>query len=136
MKIWSNKMKVDKSDFKAYERKQKKEKNQVAAARAVVALRQAAVKSKWLLKDSKWDTYLTWIQADIDDLDAMMTSARLILEDPRVVNHDELMRAKNVLLEAKAMKQALNIAITYPSQMLKGKKDAKERQKDLNLDET
>ena len=130
-------MKVDKAGFRAFDKRhrQKNEDKQEVTNHNVIVLRQAAVKCNWLVKDSKWDTYLTWIQADVDELNAVIESARQKMEDPATVNHDDLMKAKSVLLEAKAMRQALNIAISYPTQIIKDGKDLKDREKDLNLEE-
>lgn len=98
-------------------------------------IRQASVNARWLVNDSKWDTYLTWIQADKEELESMAASARVVLEDPAVMDHNSLLKAKTVLLESKAMIKALDIAISYPTQILVGKKDLEEREKDLHNSE-
>ena len=98
-------------------------------------MRQAAIKSRWLLNDTHWDTYLTWIQADVESLDKVIAAARERLEDPAIVNRDEIMKNKIVLLEAKAMKKALEIAISYPSQIVKDNRALNDRKKDLHSDE-
>jgi len=101
----------------------------------IIQLRQAAVKSNWLLNDPKWDTFLTWVQADVEELEKMEAHARAKLENPAITNHDELMKAKIVLLEAQAMKRALTIAITYPRKILDDKIALEDRKKDLTSDE-
>jgi len=131
-------MQPDKSGFKAFQAKKLTDAKVERLATSkfnVTVLKQAAVKSKWLVDSPSWDTFLSYIQADIEDLDAMIASARHVMENPAIVNHDEIMKAKIVLLEAEAMKRALNIAITYPSQIIKDKKELDDRQKDLNLEE-
>lgn len=125
-------MQIDKKDFKDQEKKSFLDKNKEETNRNVKILRQAAIKSKWLVSDSKWDTYLTWIQADIESLEKMVDESRGVLEDPAVVGYEELMKAKTVLLESKAMISSLSIAISYPSQIIKGKKALEDRQKDLS----
>jgi len=131
-------MHPDRAAFKNFEKITKDRRNegkQEVTNHKIIALRQAAVKANWLVKDTNWDTYLTYIQADIEEFDVIIRSARQIMEDPATVNHDDLMKAKLVLLEAKAMKKALNIAITYPSQIVKEGKELKDREKNLNLEE-
>lgn len=99
-----------------------------------IVLKQAAVKARWLVNDAHWVTYMTWIQADIEELETMAAAARATLENPKVLDHQGLLLAKAVLLEAKARIDSLNIAISYPHQILAGKKDLDEREKDLHLE--
>jgi len=124
----------EKNQFKKWQNQLEKNKKQPSEVYNSKLLKQAAIKSKWLLNDPKWDTYLTWIQADIEELKKIITASRDVLENPGIVNHDEIMKAKIVLLEAKAMLNAFSIAITYPSQIVEGKKDVEDRIKDLNVE--
>lgn len=126
-------MNYDKSQFKhlldklASEEKVRNSSHSLAAHPEL--LRQAAVKSEALTKDSNWDTYLSRIQKDIESAENMLQQARAKLEDPKVVRYEELIQAKTVILESKAIINALNIAINYPVSIIQAHKKNKGLQK-------
>lgn len=92
-------------------------------------LRQAAVKSEALTRDENWNNYLSRIQKDIEGAESMLAQARATLEDPKVMAYEDLMRAKTVVLESKAIINALNIAISYPVHIIEAHKKQKDLQK-------
>lgn len=81
-------------------------------------LRQSAVKSEHLTNDELWDAYISRIQAQIEKLEAMRDQAREELESAGIWDSTELSRIKSVVLEAKAMIKAFNIAISYPKEII------------------
>lgn len=85
-------------------------------------LRQSAVRSELLTRDENWDVYLTRIQEHVNRSMATLNSARLKLEDPTIWSTEELYRIKSVAIEAKAMINAFNIAISIPGEIIKERK--------------
>lgn len=81
-------------------------------------LRQAEVKSRHLTQDRNWDTYLTYLQANIESLKVMVEGATAKLVDPKTLDHAEMMAAKMVIVEANAMIRAFTMSIQYPKAIM------------------
>ena len=87
-------------------------------------LRQASVKSDLLVNDPHWDTYLSYIQAQVEQLEKMVEDATAKLVDPKVIDHEEMIQAKMIIGEASAMIRAFTMAMGFPTAIMEAHKNA------------
>lgn len=77
-------------------------------------LKRESVKSTVLVGTPEWDSYLGYLQAIINDLEELKSEAIDMLGNPKVIDHDSLIRAKMVLGEARSSLDILNQVIKLP----------------------
>lgn len=81
-------------------------------------IRQAGVKAGLLTGHPHWDTFLSYIQAAVESLEAVAQGFEDVLCDPTVVENSELLKAKIGLAECRAQIRTLNSVISLPKDLM------------------
>ncbi len=74
---------------------------------------------KKLIGDPNWDRFRSMVQAKANDLEQSLENAQSILNDPRNLSPDALLRAKITILVIKAQLDAFTTVIDLPGLMIK-----------------
>jgi len=77
-------------------------------------LKRESVRFGSLVGTPEWDSYLGYIQTVITQLEGVEQEARDLLENPKVIDHPTMIKAKMVLGESKASLGILNQIIKLP----------------------
>ncbi len=86
----------------------------------ILTLLRDTVAAEHLVGDEKWDRFLEWVSGVMKEINAAREAAQSVLRDPRVVGHDDLMRAKIVLADLDGQRKALEWVMALPRQLKDG----------------
>lgn len=86
--------------------------------RALEYLSQAAVKAELLTGSPQWDVFLSYLQSTRDVCAQQLAGFERVLVDPRVVNDDDMRRAKISAVECRARIETLDSVMTLPAQIM------------------
>ncbi len=106
-------------DFEDWDRMVKeKRKERINGQRGQLEqFQQAAVSANQLTGDPAWDIYLQHLQQAILEYEAMAEMHEVQLTLPETVNHDQIVRLKIKLAEAKGHAAGLSFALDLPKRI-------------------
>ncbi len=88
-------------------------------------LARAGVNSRALTGDPLWDTFLSYLQAAVEQTEAQRDTFTATISDPKVVNGDQIMMAKTGLAECTGRLEAWNAVISLPKDLIEMGQEAK-----------
>lgn len=106
-------MAFDRQDIEEFGKTQRKPGADEASRLRMI--QQSAVRSDQMTGDPAWDTYLSYVQAQIDGLKKSRDDFRVRLASPQMVNQDQISLVRISLIRADDRIAALEWAIQLPS---------------------
>ena len=116
---------IDERSFRQRQRGQLSERVE-AGRKPLEFLAQAEIKAGNLTGHRDWDFYLSLLQAEVDQLEAVAAQLRAKLEDPKLVSAEALMLAKISLVDVSAHIAAREHAMQLPAVIMKQGRQAAE----------
>jgi len=89
-----------------------------------MSLAAVAPRMEALTKDDRWDTYLGFLSGVRGKIEASRSAAQERMGSPSLVNHDELMQQKLLMLINEAQLQAIDLAIGLPKVLIESSSEA------------
>ncbi len=99
-----------------------------------MSLAAVAPRMEALTKDDRWDTYLGFLSGVREKIEASRSAAQERLGSPNLVNHDELMQQKLLMLINEAQLQAIDLAIGLPKALIDSSSEAQKLVEKFNRD--
>ena len=104
---------VDRDQVTELRRKQQNGKD--ADSRLLLqTLSQAQIKAEHVTGDPNWDTFLSYIQAAVDNHEAEIEELKSVLESPHMVAPDDIMRLKIAIISCRSRLSAWDAVIALP----------------------
>ena len=103
----------------------KKAEREAAHRPQLQMLARAEVNSRALTGDPLWDTFLSYLQAAVEQTEAQRDTFTATISDPKVVNGDQIMMAKTGLAECTGRLEAWNAVISLPKDLIEMGQEAK-----------
>jgi|SRR6266576_4796232 len=100
----------------------------------LMSLAAVAPRMEALTKDDRWDTYLGFLSGVREKIEASRSAAQERLGSPNLVNHDELMQQKLLMLINEAQLQAIDLAIGLPKALIDSSSEAQKLVEKFNRD--
>jgi hypothetical protein len=116
-------MSFDKSDFDDLARQRAAERT-TSRLPQLLSIAAAAPKMDALTRDANWDHYLGYLTGIREKLETARAQAQERMGSPSLVNQDEIMQQKLIMLINDAQIQAIDLAIGLPKALLESAKSA------------
>ncbi len=103
----------------------KKAEREAAHRPQLQMLARAEVNSRMLTGEPLWDTFLSYLQAAVEQTEGQNAAFAATIADPRIVDGDMIMEAKTGLAECQGRIKAWNAVISLPKDLIEMGQEAK-----------